>query len=103
MVTPRRKKIALAIAALADAVQLGFMPVFGEGALSLPDDALDLAVAVALVFTLGWQWRVAMALAIELVPAVALFPSWTVFVATLPVDAPALLVGEPGHEGEPKE
>jgi hypothetical protein len=103
MVTPRRKKIALAIAALADAVQLGFMPVFGEGALSIPDDALDLAVAVALVFTLGWQWRVAMALAIELVPAVALFPSWTVFVATLPVDAPALLVGEPGHEGEPKE
>ena len=102
MVTPRRKKIALAIAALADAVQLGFMPVFGEGALSLPDDALDLAVAVALVFTLGWQWRVAMALAIELVPAVALFPSWTVFVATLPVDAPALLVGESGHEGEPK-
>jgi hypothetical protein len=95
MVTPRRKKIALAIAALADAVQLGFMPVFGEGALSIPDDALDLAVAVALVLTLGWQWRVAMALAIELVPAVALFPSWTVFVATLPVDAPALLPPPP--------
>jgi hypothetical protein len=91
MVTPRRKKIALAIAAFADAVQLGFMPVFGEGALSVPDDALDLAVAVALVFTLGWQWRVAAALAIELVPAVALFPSWTVFVATLPVAAPALM------------
>ncbi|HEY5147785.1 MAG TPA: hypothetical protein VII82_13515 [Polyangiaceae bacterium] len=95
MVTRRRKKIALAIAALADAVQLGFMPVFGEGALSVPDDALDLAVAVALVFTLGWQWRVAVALAIELVPAVALFPSWTAFVATLPVVAPALRLPPP--------
>jgi hypothetical protein len=95
MVTRRRKKIALAIAALADAVQLGFMPVFGEGALSVPDDALDLAVAVALVFTLGWQWRVAAALAIELVPAVALFPSWTAFVATLPVVAPALRLPPP--------
>jgi hypothetical protein len=92
MVTRRRKKIAIAIAALADAVQLGFIPVFGEGLLSLPGDALDLAVAVALVLTLGWQWRVAVALAIELVPAVALFPSWTAFVATLPVVAPTLPV-----------
>jgi hypothetical protein len=96
MVTPRRKKIALVIAALADALQLGFIPVFGGGALSIPDDALDLAVAVALVLTLGWQWRIAVALAIELVPGVALFPSWTAFVATLPAMtvAPALAVGD---------
>jgi hypothetical protein len=96
MVTPRRKKIALVIAALADAVQLAFIPVFGGGALSIPDDALDLAVAVALVLALGWQWRIAVALAIELVPGVALFPSWTAFVATLPAMtvAPALAVGD---------
>lgn len=94
MVTPRRKKIALAIAALADAVQLGFFPVFGGGALSIPDDALDLAVAAVLVLTLGWQWRIAVALGIELVPGVALFPSWTAFVATLPATTVAPAVGD---------
>jgi hypothetical protein len=101
-VTPRRKTIALTIAALADAVQLGLFPIFAEGALSIPDDALDFVVAVALLVTLGWRWRLVAALALELVPGVALFPSWTAFVATIPasprlergdVRAPAVIVG----------
>jgi hypothetical protein len=82
--TPRRKAVALAIAALADAVQIGFFPVFGTGGLSAPDDVLDFVVAVALVIALGWRWRLVAALALELVPGVALFPLWTAFVATLP-------------------
>jgi hypothetical protein len=89
VVTARRKKIALAIAALADAIQIGLFPGFVEGALSIPDDALDAIVAVALLVTLGWKWRLVGALALELVPGVALFPSWTVFVATLRAEAPA--------------
>lgn len=89
MVTARRKKIALAIAALADAIQIGLFPGFIEGGLSIPDDALDAIVAVALFVTLGWRWRLMGALALELVPGVALFPSWTMFVATLRVEAPA--------------
>jgi hypothetical protein len=101
-VTPRRKTIALTIAALADGVQLGLFPIFFEGALSIPDDALDLVVAVALLVTLGWRWRIVAALALELVPGVALFPSWTAFVATIPssprvergdVGATAVVVG----------
>jgi hypothetical protein len=87
--TPRRKKVALAIAALADAVQLGLFPVFGAGGLSAPDDVLDFVVAVALVITLGWRWRLLVALALELVPGVALFPSWTAFVAMLPASPEA--------------
>ena len=82
--TPRRKKVALAIAALADAIQLGLFPVFAGGALSVPDDVLDAAVAVALLVTSGFRWQLVAALAVELVPGIALFPSWTVFVATLP-------------------
>jgi hypothetical protein len=88
-VTPRRKKIALAIAALADLTQLGLFPFFSEGALSIPDDVLDVLVAVALFVTLGFKLRVLLALAIELVPGVALFPSWTAVVATLPTSSPA--------------
>lgn len=82
--TPRRKKIALVIAIIADATQLGFLPVFSEGVLSIPDALLDVGVAVALTITLGFTWRLVAALALELLPGVALFPSWTAFVATLP-------------------
>lgn len=87
-VTPRRKKIALAVAAVADLIQLGLFPFFAEGALSIPDDVLDLVVAVVLFATLGFKLRILLALAVELVPGVALFPSWTAVVATIP-SAPA--------------
>ena len=83
-VTPGRKKAALVLAGLADLVQLGFFPIFGEGALSIPDDVLDVIVAIALFAMLGFKWRILVALAVELVPGVALFPSWTAVVATLP-------------------
>jgi hypothetical protein len=84
--TPRRKKVALVIAALADVLQLGLFPVFSGGALSIPDDVLDAAVAVALLVTTGFRWQLVASLTVELVPGLALFPSWTAFVATLPTD-----------------
>jgi hypothetical protein len=82
-VSRRRKNIALAIAGLADLIQLGFFPVFAEGVLSVPDDVLDLVVTVALFITLGWQWKILAALVVELVPGVALFPSWTAMVLSV--------------------
>lgn len=88
-VTPGRKRLALAVAVLADLVQLGLFPIFSEGALSIPDDVLDVVVAAVLFVILGFKLRVLVALAIELVPGVALFPSWTAVVATLPSSAPA--------------
>jgi hypothetical protein len=82
--TRRQKRIALAVAAVADIVQIGLAPLFGEGLLSPLDDALDIVVALALVMTLGFRWRTVIALAIELIPGVALFPSWTALIATMP-------------------
>lgn len=79
-----RKKIALGIAAIADLLQMGFFMEFLGGGLSLPDDVLDLVVVIALTATLGFRWRLLFALALELTPGVALFPSWTAFVLTLP-------------------
>jgi len=94
-VSPTRKKVALGIAAIADLVQLGLFPFFSEGALSPPDDVLDVVVAIALFVTLGFKWRVLFALGIELVPGVALFPSWTAVVATLPTaEAPKKVKAE---------
>ena len=88
-ITPGRKKIALAIGALADAIQIGLFPAFFEGVLSIPDDVLDVVVAVLLLVTLGWRWRIVAALAVELIPGIALFPSWTAFVMTMPAARPA--------------
>jgi hypothetical protein len=84
-VDPTRKKIALAIAAVADAVQLGFFPIFSQGALSIPDDILDVGVVLVLVLVLGFRWRLIASLALELVPFATLFPSWTAVVLSLPV------------------
>jgi hypothetical protein len=82
-VSGRQKRVALAIAVVADLLQLGLFPMFAGGLPSIPDDALDVAVALLLVLTLGWRWRFLAALAIELVPGVALFPTWTAFVLTV--------------------
>jgi hypothetical protein len=86
-ISVRRKRIALAVAALADAIQLGMFPVFAEGALSVPDDVLDAVVAVALLAILGPRWTLVGALGLELVPGVALFPTWTAFVLTVRSEA----------------
>jgi hypothetical protein len=85
-----RKRAALAVAVMADALQLGLFPLFGEGAFSPLQDALDVMVALTLLLTVGFRWRNLLAFGIELVPGVALFPTWTAMVATLPA------VSEPG-------
>jgi hypothetical protein len=81
-----RKRLALAIALAADVLQLALAPFFAEGALSPLDDLLDVAVAVAISATLGWRKRTMLALALELIPGVALFPSWTAVVASIRSD-----------------
>jgi hypothetical protein len=83
-VSKRRKAAALAVAGVADLLQIVLFPFFFEGGLSPFDDALDAVVAVVLLATLGFRWRTLLALGLELMPGVALFPSWTAMVATIP-------------------
>jgi hypothetical protein len=80
----RQKRIALAVAAAADLLQLGLAPLFAEGALSPFEGALDLVVALSLALIVGFRWRTLLAFGLELVPGLALFPSWTAVVLTLP-------------------
>jgi hypothetical protein len=75
--------IALFIAGASDLVQGIFFPVFIEGAASPFELALDAATALAILLTVGFEWRLAVALAIELVPAVDLFPTWTAVVLSM--------------------
>lgn len=103
----KRRNIALAIAVIADLIQAGAFPVFWEGAASPPDDVLDVIIAGTLILLLGFRWRLLMAFALELVPGVALFPSWTAVVFSLPVipnetTKPKSIVLEPIHPELPE-
>jgi hypothetical protein len=75
----------MAVALAADTLQIALLPLFAEGAASPFDDALDLVVAGLLWVLLGFSPRLALAFVLELTPGVALFPTWTALVATLPL------------------
>ena len=72
------------VAVLADAVQLGFLPLFAGGAPAGFDAVLDVVVGAAMIALVGWHWAFLPAFLVELLPAVDLAPTWTlaVFIAT---------------------
>ena len=47
---------------------------------------LDALTALALLIVLGLRWPLFVALAIELVPALAVFPAWTLVVLAMSAD-----------------
>jgi hypothetical protein len=76
----RRILAARIIAVAADAVQLGFLPLFAGGAPAVFDALLDVVVGIVLIALVGWHWAFLPAFALELVPAVDLAPTWTIAV-----------------------
>ncbi len=84
-VSRKRRAVALTVAILADAVQIVLWPAFSGGVASPFDDALDAAVALILLGTLGFSGRLGLALAMELVPGADLFPTWSAVVLSIPV------------------
>jgi hypothetical protein len=76
--------LARAIAIAADTVQLALLPLVMGGAISPVADLIDVVVAVALTWLVGWHWAFLPTFLAELVPFVDLVPSWTLaaFIAT---------------------
>jgi len=99
--SPRRT--ALAIAILADAVQIVFFPMFVEGAFSPLDDLLDIVVAWMLIRLLGWHWAFLPSFVAKVVPGVDLVPTWTVavLVATRGMRTEQPKIEPPIIEGRP--
>jgi hypothetical protein len=93
---------ALSLAAVADAVQLGLIPFFGEGFLSPANDGLDLVVAAVMFLLLGWHWALLPSALVEMVPALNLFPTWTaaVIFVVRRGPSPALTALSPGTPAE---
>jgi hypothetical protein len=78
-----RLKTALALAIVADVVQMIGFPLFVEGAASPVDDLVDLGMAGILTFLLGWHWEFLPSFAAKLIPGVDLVPLWTLAVANV--------------------
>jgi hypothetical protein len=70
----------MAVALLSDAVSFG-LQFFSLGLAEIPQLAVDLVTAVALVLLLGFRWGLALALIVEAFPVTAAFPSWALAVA----------------------
>lgn len=93
-----RLRVAMALAVLADVVQMAVFPLFVEGAASPADDVLDLCVGGALSLLLGWHWEFLPSFAGKLVPGVDLVPLWTLAVGNVYRKSrlePAKVEGEP--------
>jgi hypothetical protein len=65
------------VAIMADAIQIVGLPLFVAGGLSPFDTVLDLATAAILSRILGWHWAFLPTFAVEMVPGLDLFPTWT--------------------------
>jgi hypothetical protein len=71
------------LAIAADLLQLVVFPMFVTGVMSPAEDVLDLGVAGALTFLVGWHWEFMPSFLAKLVPGVDLVPLWTLAVANV--------------------
>ena len=71
---------ALALAIVADLLQIVLLPLVAEGAASPLDDALDVAVGLAMVRLVGWHWAFLPSFLGKLMPFFDELPCWTLAV-----------------------
>ena len=81
-----RKVLALCLAVTVDGVRQLFGGTIGF--LDPIDDAADVATAFFLWLIIGPSWALAMALLLEVIPGVAVFPSWTALSLVVLATAP---------------
>jgi hypothetical protein len=80
----RRKRAALAFTVLMDVVQWCLVLVTVEGAASPVEWFLDILTAFVLVCICGLKWQFILGFAVELIPGLDLFPTWTALMLTIP-------------------
>jgi hypothetical protein len=98
-----RFRTAMILAIIADALQIGLLPWFVEGALSPADDILDFAIGAAMIQLLGWHWEFLPSFLAKLVPGVDLVPLWTLAVANVYRKSKRIAVAaEEVHQDHPK-
>lgn len=87
-ITPKQKYLALALASVVDVAQMTVLaPYTTPGIISPIEWAVDIATSVILVFILGWNWRLLLAFAVELIPMATMFPTWSALILTITATA----------------
>ena len=75
-ITPSRVHAAWTVAILADALQVGLLPITGTLSTWF-GGPLDLLAMVILWRLLGWHWALAPSFVFEFLPIVEVAPTWT--------------------------
>lgn len=78
--SPMRFRLALALAMLVDAVQIGLFPLFVPGFTSVANVAVDSAAFLCFLLLIGWHPALLPGFILEQVPLLGLVPTWTVAV-----------------------
>jgi hypothetical protein len=78
-----RLRWALALAVLADLLQMVALPIFWEGAISPVDDVVDAVMCGLLTWLVGWHWEFAPSFAMKLLPFADMAPLWSIAVANV--------------------
>src|SRR6202521_1989499 len=78
-----RFQAAMALAIIADALQIVVFPLFIKGALSPAADILYFGIGALLIHLLGWHWEFLPSFFAKLMPGVDLVPFWTLAVANV--------------------
>jgi hypothetical protein len=99
--TRRRIWLARALALAADFVQFVVLPFALGNALSPADEIIDVAVGIALTSLLGFHVALLPALAIELVPVLDVFPTWTAAVLFITRGGSSRVPANPSKEPQP--
>lgn len=78
-----KMRAAMALAVVADVLQMALFPLFIEGGVSPVDDVFDIVMAGVLTYLVGWHWEFAPSFIGKLVPGVDFVPLWTLAVANV--------------------
>jgi hypothetical protein len=95
-----RLRVAMALAILADALQIFIFPYVIEGGASPADDVLDFAVGAVMIALLGWHWEFLPSFFAKVLPGVDLVPFWTMAVANVYRKSKRTVVRIEGAGGE---
>lgn len=73
----------MAVAIVADVLEMIVFPLFVEGFDSPAADLLDLGIGGVLTSLLGWHWEFAPSFLAKLMPGIDMVPLWTLAVANV--------------------
>lgn len=84
-IAPSNVKKSFAVAAIADAMQLPLYAALFTGVLAVPseviDTIMDITAMILICRWVGFHWCLLPCFALEFVPGLELFPTWTAAVA----------------------